>query len=332
MTRPPAPRYLSAVDVAEAMPALPERLELAARTMIGLVADAEMPPKISVHPRPAGSFAHAMPAFLRGPAADGSDDRLGIKWVLGSNANAALGLPAIHGTVILNDATTGVPIAILDAGPITAERTAAVSGVAIRAFAPAIGRPPVVALIGPGVQGVSHVPVIGHLLPGARLRIHGRSRDRAEALARTAAATSGIDAATVAESARDAVDGADVVITAASFTTPDRRQVLSPDWLVPHALVVAVDYATYVSAAVARSAATFLVDDRPQFLANRAVGNFDGYPDPGATLGEALLAGMPRPAGQVLVTHLGVGLADVVFGSAILDRAVELGIGLALPR
>ena len=34
--------------------------------MTALVADAELPPKIGVHPRPAGSFAHAMPAFLRG--------------------------------------------------------------------------------------------------------------------------------------------------------------------------------------------------------------------------------------------------------------------------
>ena len=38
----------------------------------------------------------------------------------------------------------------------------------------------------------------------------------------------------------------------AGFGEADERQVLTPDWLTPDALVVAVDYATYVSAAVAR--------------------------------------------------------------------------------
>ena len=34
--------------------------------------------------------------------------------------NRDRGLPAIHATVLLNDASTGVPLAILDGGPITA--------------------------------------------------------------------------------------------------------------------------------------------------------------------------------------------------------------------
>ena len=78
--------------------------------------------------------------------------------------------------------------------------------------------------------------------------------------------------------------------------------------------------------------ALFLVDDRGQFLANRDAGNFDDYPDPTATLGEAMLAGTARPAtGRVVATHLGVGLADVVFGAAIVERAEALGLGTLLP-
>jgi hypothetical protein len=54
---------------------------------------------------------------------------------------------------------------------------------------------------------------------------------------------------------------------------------------------------------------------------------------PTATIGEALLAGTPRPdSGRVVATHLGVGLADVVFGSAILRRADALGLGTLLAR
>ena len=66
-------------------------------------------------------------------------------------------------------------------------------------------------------------------------------------------------------------------------------------WLRPDAIVVPIDYATYCAAEVARDAALFLVDEREQFLANRDAGNFDGYPDPLATIGEAILAGTPRP-------------------------------------
>ena len=334
MTDLPPLRYLPAGDVIGAMPPLPERLELAALTLRGLAAGAELPPKIGVHPRAASSFAHAMPALLPGAAPDGTADRLGMKWVSGNPANNRLGIAGIHGLLLLNDPVTTVPIAILDAGPITAERTAATSGVAIRSFAPprTEGRPPRAALIGAGVQGTSHVPVIGHLLPGVALVLFDPDPARAGALAATAAGIAGIGSVAVAPSAREAVAGADVVVTVASFVPPEQRQVMTNDWLEPHALVVPVDYATYCAAEVARDADLFLVDHTEQFLANRDVGNFDGYPDPGAMLGQALTAGTARPPGRVVTTHLGTGLADVVFGSAILAEAEARGLGTILPR
>jgi ornithine cyclodeaminase/alanine dehydrogenase-like protein (mu-crystallin family) len=333
MTDLPPLRYLTGADVVAAMPPLPERLELAAAALRGLAAGAELPPKIGVHPRGASAFAHAMPALLRGNADDGSDDRLGMKWVSGSPANNALGLAGIYGLLLLNDPITTVPVAILDAGPITAERTAATSGVAIRAFAPRVaGRAPRAALIGAGVQGRSHVPVIGHVLPGVELTVYDRDRDRTASLAELGRATTGIASVRVATSAREAVAGADVVVTVASFVPPPERQVMTNDWLARDALVVPVDYATYCAAEVARDADLFLVDHSAQFLANREIGNFDGYPDPAAMLGEALASGTARPPGRVVTTHLGTGLADVVFGSAILATAAERGLGTILPR
>jgi alanine dehydrogenase len=329
---PPPLRYLAAADVVRAMPELDERLALAEQTMTALASGAELPSKIGIHPRPEGSFVHAMPAHLRGVDQSGRDDLVGMKWVAGFGTNNAMGLPAINALVVLNDATTGVPTAILDGGPITAQRTAAVSGVAIRRFAPVTeGIPLGAALIGAGVQARSHLAVLGRVLPGVRLTVFDRHPDRATALANEARETRGIGAVTVAADARSATEGADVVVTVASFGPV--RQVMTGDWLKPDALVVPVDYATYCAAEVARDAALFLVDHRDQFLANRAAGLFEDYPEPSATIGEALLAGTPRPpAGRVVVTHLGVGLADVVFGAAILARARELGLGIELPR
>jgi ornithine cyclodeaminase/alanine dehydrogenase-like protein (mu-crystallin family) len=187
-----------------------------------------------------------------------------------------------------------------------------------------------VALIGAGVQGRSHLSVFGHLLPGCRLTLYDPDAGRADALAIVAAETVGIGSVRVAASARAATEDADVVVTAASLGAV--RQVMTNDWLTPDALVVPIDYATYAAAEVARDAALFLVDERGQFLANRDAGLFDGYPDPAATLGEAILAGSSRPPGRVVVTHLGVGLADVVFGRAILAAAEVAGLGIVLRR
>ena len=83
---------------------------------------------------------------------------------------------------------------------------------------------------------------------------------------------------------------------------------------------------------MAREARLFVVDERGQFLESRAAGAFDDYPDPAATLGEVIESSMTHPGrGRVVASHLGVGLADVVFGDAIVRRAVEADLGLLLP-
>jgi ornithine cyclodeaminase/alanine dehydrogenase-like protein (mu-crystallin family) len=341
-------RHLSAAEVAEAMPSLPERLVLAERTMTALGRGAELPPKIGVHPRQAGSLAHAMPALLRGEAADGSADLIGAKWITGFPANPASGLPTYHALILLNDPVTGEPLAVMDAGAITAARTAAISGTAIRHFlagsvgasgagsAAGASRPAQVAILGAGAQARSHLPVVGHLVPGATIRLTDVDPARAGALVREAAQVDGIGAAEAVPSVRQAVESADVVISVVSFG-PD-RQAMDPAWLSPNAIFIAVDYDMQAPAALARES-FFVVDERDQFLATRSGPVFAGYPDPAATIGE-LLRGetapaadrRSRPVGRVLVTHLGVGLADVVFASAILTRAEQLGLGRLLPR
>jgi ornithine cyclodeaminase/alanine dehydrogenase-like protein (mu-crystallin family) len=330
-TLPPL-RWFNAAAVEAAMPDLEERLRLAEVTMTAFARPgaAQLPPKTAVHPRAADSFVHAMPAHYR--ADDPAGDLVGMKWVAGYATNTTLGLPGIHAVVVVNDPATGVPTAILDGGPITAQRTAAVSGLGIRRFGPDPAGRHEVALIGAGVQGRSHLPVFAHLLPGARLRIFDPGRGRADALAAIARSMAGMGEVVVATTAREAVDGADVVLSAASFGPKELSQTMTNAWLRPDATVIPIDYATYCAAEVARDADLFVVDNREQYLYNREHGNFDGYPDPMATIGEAVLAGTRRPAGRVVVTHLGVGLADIVFSDAIVRNAVAMGLGVELPR
>lgn len=321
-------RYLGAADVMAAMPAVDERLSLAERTMTALVADAQLPPKIGVHPSPADSFAHAMPAWARGTTADGTSDLLGLKWVVGVPGNVQRGLPAISATLVLSDAVSGLPRAILDAGGITAQRTAAVSGVAIARWGPAADGP--VAIIGAGVQARSHLPVVAHLRPGSEVLICDREPERAANL--VAEVARGIHgrlggARTVDDPAR-AVAQAPLVLTLVSFGPS--RQTVPAHAFRGDATVIAVDYDMCVPAALAADAALFLTDDRGQLQAARSGTQFAGYPDPDATIGEAIVAATSRPAGRVLVSHLGVGLADVIFGDAILRAAEARGIGTML--
>ena len=326
--------YLNAADVRAAMPDAGERLELARRTMIGLVDDARMPPKFGADPRPAASHTAAMPAWLRGASDDGAQDLLGMKWVTAFPTNRERGLPSIHATVLLTDALTGEPRAVLDGAPITAERTAAVSGVALREWWPRAVDEPHVVILGAGVQGVAHiqalVEVCRQLGAHVSLTVADRHLDRAQQLADTARDAGVATAASGATDLIAAAGEADILITMISFGA--ERQILPMEALSRAALVIGVDYDMSIPAEYARSSSVFLTDEIAQFRATRSGPLFVGYPDPDASIGEALLGRAidSRPSGPTYVNHLGVGLADVVFADAIVRRAESLGIGTRL--
>jgi ornithine cyclodeaminase/alanine dehydrogenase-like protein (mu-crystallin family) len=319
--------YLDAEAVAACMPDVDERIRLARRTLTALVRDAELPTKVGVHPPAAGAFTAAMPALL---LEGGRAELMGMKWVVVFPTNDALDLPTIHASVLVNDAESGLPLAILDGGPITAQRTAAVSGVALSEWAPRDARR--VAMVGTGVQGHSHLAVLAHLCAGTELVIASRHADHAAGMADTARSTGRFTRVESTTDSRSAVEGADVVMTMVSFG-PD-RQTLSADSLRAARLVIAVDYDMCVPAAVATGSSLFLTDDVGQLLAARHDEVFAGYRDPDASIGQALLGEAPaaRGDGPVLVSHLGVGLADVVFASAIVERARASGAGVELRR
>jgi ornithine cyclodeaminase/alanine dehydrogenase len=197
-------------------------------------------------------------------------------------------------------------------------------------------RPHRAVLVGAGVQGRAHAGMLGALLPGVTLGIHDRHPDRAEALAEEARAFDGVaDAAGVSDPA-DALLAADVVVTATSLTgRAEPGTTLEPGAVAPDALVLPVDYATIVSAALVASASTFIVDRRSELDANRRSGRLAGWPDATATFGELLLAGAgpsERPAGLAVALHQGPGIADVIVADAVLRRARADGAGIDLQR
>ena len=83
--------------------------------------DWAMPPKVYVDSPPYGDF-RAMPALGEGIAS--------LKWVTSFPGNPAAGRPTVFGTILLSDAKTGEPVAIVDGRAVTALRTGASAAVA----------------------------------------------------------------------------------------------------------------------------------------------------------------------------------------------------------
>jgi alanine dehydrogenase len=151
-----------------------------------------MPSKVYVPAYPAGDF-RAMPALGGGFAL--------LKWVTSFPRNPALGLPTVTGLVLLSDASNGMPVAVLDAGAVTALRTGAAAVLA----AEALGRSDAesAAVLGAGVNGRAAARTF--LARGRSVSIWDVDLDRAEA----AAVELGAEVAASREAALDA----DLVVT-----------------------------------------------------------------------------------------------------------------------
>lgn len=118
-----------------------------------------------------------MPATSRTHAA--------LKTVTVHAGNATLGLPQVMGEVMLMSAATGERLLLLDGAELTARRTAALSiaGLEAAGAAPLAGERVHAVIVGSGVQARAHAEALLACWPVARLSIHGRNADAAQALA-----------------------------------------------------------------------------------------------------------------------------------------------------
>jgi alanine dehydrogenase len=165
---------------------------------------------------PHRGFFAVMPAYADGGA-------LGAKLVTFYPQN--VGIHTHHALIVMFKAETGEPLAVMDGRLITEMRTAAASAVATQLLARADAS--VLAILGSGVQAKSHLAALRHVRSFKEVRVW--SPRNAPAFAQR----HGVKA--VATSA-DAVRGADVVVVAASATTP----ILQGRWLSPGTHVNAI--------------------------------------------------------------------------------------------
>jgi ornithine cyclodeaminase/alanine dehydrogenase-like protein (mu-crystallin family) len=270
------------------------------------------PPKPKVTSR-SDAFIHAMPAYL------GGSDRIGLKWVAGYEQNNAKGLPYIYGVMIMNDADTGRPIAMLDGGWITEMRTPGVSGVTMRHVP---GDPKRLAIVGCGLQGHRHLEVALDVHPGLT---HVTAYDRNEARAREMLALAGGRVTRIAASSTDAVAGADLVITTITVPLDPKLDCANTD---PNALLLPVDYDDALAQAAFDDAVVYCVDDLGQYGSVADTVYFFGLPKPDTHLAAVVAGEYNVPAtGRRMFLNMGIAMDDVALSSLVLDRAHAAGVG-----
>lgn len=318
-------RYLSSADVTALMPPMAE--------VVDLVQDAlrhhgegntQMPAKIDLTPK-ADSFLHAMPAHIAPTGATG------MKWVAGYPANKEQGLPYIHGTLVLNDAETGRPLAVMDAGVITAIRTAACTAVTAKHLADPASE--VMTIIGCGVQGRSNIEALLTVFPDTeRMLAYDIDPEQQARFADEVMTTFDL-ASIIPPEPQEACEGAHVIVTSLPIVK-DPHPAIQPDWLQTGTLCVSLDFDASFAPGAWERADLVVTDDLAQFRHYQSKGYFQGIAEPTGELGKIVAGQGPnRPDGTpiVLSANLGLGILDVALGAAVLARAEARNAGTELP-
>jgi thiomorpholine-carboxylate dehydrogenase len=162
-----------------------------------------------------------MPAYVT------TSEAVGAKLVTVFHDNKNRGLPSHLATILLFDPHTGEPLAILDGRYITEARTAAVSAVSAKLLAREGAG--VLAILGSGVQARSHAEALACVCKLREIRAWSPNADNLRKFA-------GEYDAVAAESAEEAVRGADLIVLATNSAEP----VIESGWIAPGAHIMAV--------------------------------------------------------------------------------------------
>ena len=248
---------------------------------------------------------------------------LAVKSLVMNPRNSERGLKQINSLVTLLDSETGLPLAVIDGNWVTAVRTAGLSAVAAKRLAKPDSA--IAAFVGCGVQAQSHLRAFAALFPLTEIRAFGRGRKNVDSLCRLAEEL-GVEAV-ASVTAREALIGADVVITSVTYSAK-LEPFLDAGWLKPGAFATITDLAApWITDSIA-SFDRIVIDDMEQeaSMANPLVkadlvsGDLDGL-----VLGE--YAG--RRAGEERTAFIfrGHALGDLALAALAYQKAVEGGRG-----
>ena len=312
------------VSMADAITAVREALAAADR------GGAVTPAPFGMYLPDAGGELHVKGAYLTGAPV------FAVKTATGFYRNAELGLPVSGGMTMVHDAMTGtLRMLIADGGLLTELRTAAAGAVAADLLARPGARS--AAVIGTGGQARYQLQALLEVRAIERVTVWGRRRPAAEQYQRDMAAA-GVTVY-LAATAREAVEGAEVIITATSSTGP----LIQAGWLARGAHVTAVGsdmpHKQELDPQILAAADKYVPDsiegaaDSGELRHALAAGIFDV----GSVHGELTAVASGRLAGRTADDELtvadltGLGIQDAAMAALAARLAGEHGVGRDVP-
>jgi len=288
-----------------------------------------MPPRNVTRVSEKGGLLAAMPVYLP------SSHTLSTKLVTVFPENEARSLPSHQAVIVVFDADTGSPRAMMDGTFITALRTAASSALSAHLLARQDAQ--VLLIVGTGVQARAHARALPRVRPIQEIRLAGRTPHKVVQLAEEITREQGIKTFACADE-EEAFAGADIVCA----TTHAVEPAVKGSWLRPGTHVTSVglnpDGCEVDAEAVWKS--LVVVESREAALAPGPGGANDlkwpirdgliAEDHIHAELGELISGAKPgrtSPEQITLYKSVGVAVQDAVAAQLVLDAAEKQGVG-----
>ncbi len=236
------------------------------------------------------------------------EDGMGVKLLSYYPRNDERALPTHHAMIVLFRPETGEPLAMMEARLITEMRTGAVSAAATKVMASPDAK--TLAILGSGVQARGHFQALSLVRRFEDVRVWSRTPEHAKRFADEIGAK--------VTSAREAVTGADVVVTVTSALEP----ILQGAWLKPGAHVNAVGSPrpTWRELDDAAMGNVVVVDSREAVLKESGDVILSGAPIH-AELGEVLAGTKAVDPGETTIfKSVGLAVEDIAVAKLIYDR------------
>lgn len=249
--------------------------------------------------------------------------------------NAGTALPTHQAVIVMFDAGTGAPVALLDGTEITAVRTGACSALSVRLLARQDAA--VLAVLGTGVQARSHARAVVRVRDIEQIRVAGRDAGHVAQLVAELAEELKIEVRSSASYA-DAIRGADVVCATTHATEPVVRRA----WVSPGTHVTSVGYnvsgreldddlvvQSLVCVEWRQAALAPLPSGSPDLLEPLRAG-FITEEHVHAELGELVAgtkAGRTSKEQLTLYKSVGVAVQDATAASLVVAAAQKAGVG-----
>ena len=258
----------------------------------------------------------------------------GIKWIPSFPKNPSTrDLPRASALIILNDAQTGMPLAVMDGTLISAMRTGAVGGIGAKYLSREDSKK--VGIIGAGVQSRTQLMAICAVRDIDEARVFDISQERSQKFADEMKVKLGIRVVS-SKSAEETVRGADIVDTVTVANEP----IVKDAWMKPGSLFVHVGSYVEEEYDVVLHSDKIIVDDW-EVVKHRKTPVLARMFDEGLIKDEDIYANLDdivagKKSGREINTEriffspIGMAHEDIAVASMVYEKAKKEGIGQTL--